>query len=138
MKFLTKKIVSFSFSLFISIYTFLQWYRVSKLCIFENIQNYQCMNIFFNIKIFSFYITLLVLPALLTLPFRQTLFESWKRFAVFAVPVILALTALLMLGDEGDPYISLGFGPFILMVLYGLYFFISLIIIIVAALRKYK
>ena len=73
--------------------------------------------------------------SLVILPLASAVFEAWKRFAVWAVPAMLAITALLIFGGEGNAYFSFGFGPFILMILYGLYFLVSLAIIIVAAWR---
>jgi len=67
--------------------------------------------------------------SLLTLPLTPAIFEAWKRFAVWAVPVMLVVTTLLILGGEGNAYFSFGLGPFILMILYGLYVLISLTII---------
>jgi hypothetical protein len=75
---------------------------------------------------------------LITLPFPVAVFESWKKFAIWAVPIMVVLTSLIVLGGEGGSYINFGVGPFLLMILYGLYCFVSLIVIILAALKTRK
>jgi hypothetical protein len=93
------------------------------------------ISILFDITAF---LVLALLPLLFTIPFHNRVFESWRNFALWAVPVTLVLSALLMLGGEGGSYFSYGFGPFILMLLYGAFVAVSLIVIIVAALKERK
>ena len=49
---------------------------------------------------------------------------------------MLVVTAFLVLGDEGGSYFSFGLGPFILMLLYGAYSVVSLVLIAITAFTK--
>lgn len=81
---------------------------------------------------------ILFIPALLALPSPPSVFEAWKRFAVWAVPVLFALFLLTMFVDEGNSYYSFGFTGFALVVLYALYLLSSLGIIAVAVYRSFR
>ena len=115
---------------------FLQWYRISSIC--ESAYSF-CSDFLFYTKNISAILFWLLLPALLTTPLASGVFESWKRFAIWAAPLVLALSALLLFAGESGPYgFSLGITPLILLVLYGLYFLVSLVIIGVAAVKTRK
>ena len=141
MKWVTKKVafLVFFFSLITAVTLIAFWIcgapnlMHQEKCI--RILDSSVVSIFFNI---ATYLALVILPSLFALPLASTVFEAWKRFAVWAVPAMLAITALLILGGEGNAYFSFGFGPFILMILYGLYFLVSLVIIIIAAVKARK
>ena len=134
MKFLTKKMVLLSVPALLVIlfllHAFLafvwcpvsEWFTYTECYISRDVTSF-----LFSI---GFVIVVTIIPfSLLTIPLALSVFEAWKRFAVWAVPVLLAITALLVIGGEGNAFFSFGFGPFILLVLYALYFLISLIII---------
>ena len=77
---------------------------------------------------------LLLAPVIFTFFGLPAVFEAWKRFAIWAAPLVLALSALLLFAGESGPYgFSLGITPLILLVLYGIYFLASVIIIYIAA-----
>lgn len=71
---------------------------------------------------------------LLSLPFKVQVFETWKKFATWAVPVLIILLSWLSSIDTGG-----GWGPeaavrgamllSVIIVLTGAYFLISLVII---------
>lgn len=132
MKFLNKKntLSLFVGSLIVAASLTLAW-----ICGAPNIlNNTQCIHLLDSlvVSIFFYVATFLILaifPFLLTLPLKPRVFEVWRSYAVWAVPIMLALSALIMIGGDGNAYVSFGVGPFLLMILYGAYLLISLIII---------
>lgn len=70
---------------------------------------------------------------LITYPFSDRIFEAWKRFAVYAVPMVLI--GYYYIEESGIGRGWLDFTIVYLMMLYGTFFLISLIIIAVAAWR---
>ena len=139
---LTKR--EFWIAISVSIFGLLQWYLFNSICPGSDLNSLLCnTNIYdpaYNISsilvLVSLVFAVLLVPFIFTLFFSSNVFESWKKFAVWAIPVTLVLSVILMIGGEGNSYFSFGFGPFILAVLYGAYFVISLVVIGVAALRK--
>jgi len=143
MRFLSKKIVLLSVPSFLGTLFLFHTFVVFVWCPVNTWFTYtQCyIDRDFTSLIFTigFVVTIAIVPfSLLTLPLAPSIFKAWKSFAVWAVPAMLAITALLILGGEGNAYFSFGFGPFILMILYGLYFLVSLVIIIIAAVKARK
>jgi|SRR3989344_3242427 len=138
MKWLTKKRVSVFFSL-LALGVVVIWnFNINNVCSVNGALSISCSEVFGVLLYTLIALTLSFIPSLLTLPLASAVFEAWKRFAVWAVPAMLAITALLIFGGEGNAYFSFGLGPFILMILYGLYFLVSLIIIITVALKERK
>lgn len=76
---------------------------------------------------------------LITLTMKENVFEAWKKFAMWATPLVVILTYFIMNmesggGGVGGPSIHLG--AILLPLLYGAYFLISLGIIAVSAFRN--
>jgi hypothetical protein len=68
----------------------------------------------------------------------EHIFDRWKWFAVFAIPIILILTFIIGRMSDGGGVGVAGFHPglILLPVLYGFYFLVSFAIIIVTAIRE--
>lgn len=87
-------------------------------------------------------LVLLVIPfSLITFPFRPQVFEAWRNFALWAVPLFMVPILFLALLDTPGGFgiggaMAGGFIALVLLVLYGIYFVTSLIIIAIAAYRK--
>lgn len=127
MRWLTKKRFGLVFTT-IAFLAIVQWYiNFLTICESDFCTNIAGLMLYTSIALFF-----LLVPSLLTLPLKLRVFETWRSFALWAVPITLALSALIVIGGEGNAYISFGVGPFFLMILYGLYFLISLIIIAVS------
>jgi len=138
MRWLTKKHVSVFFSLLVLGVVVIWNFNINNVCSVNGALSISCSEVFGVVLYTLIALALSFIPSLLTLPLAPSIFKAWKSFAVWAVPAMLAITALLILGGEGNAYFSFGFGPFILMILYGLYFLVSLVIIIIAAVKARK
>ncbi len=138
MTYLTKKIFASIFLLAGSSFVLLQLYKVSRLCTVEGTTYYSCLDIAANVKIISFYLTLLLLPLVFLIPFRHSLFETWKRFAVFTIPPILVATYFIGQMSSGGGVGVVGYHPGLVYIplLYGAYFLISIGIIMYAIIRE--
>lgn len=82
---------------------------------------------------------ILTLPCLLILFFlADRVFDRWKWFALFAIPIVLTLTFIIgrMRGGGGVGVVGFHPGLILLPVLYGVYFITSFAIIIVTAIRE--
>ncbi len=87
------------------------------------------------IVLLAYWIISLFLPFLFTLPLKPTVFKAWRLFAIFAIPITTVIAWLLLLADlktggGGWGIVSLSLTPFILGLIYLIYFIISLVIII--------
>lgn len=96
------------------------------------------MDIAFNVKVLSAYLAILLIPFFLTLFFAPSVFDAWRKFAVWAIPIVLILTFIISRMSDGGGVGVAGFHPGLLLlpVLYGLYFLVSIAIIIVTAIRE--
>lgn len=132
MKFLDKKIIFAVLVLLVIAVVLIQHYKVSTLCTFNSTWNFDCSNRLALFRDISLYLSFLTAPVVLTLPFKNYVFESWKKFAKWVVPALLVITVLLVSIDTGG-----GIGSLIeqMMIFYGivglylLYLLASLIII---------
>ncbi len=79
---------------------------------------------------------LILLLSLLTYWLNQRVFESWKKFAVIGVPIVLVLTYFITRPTGGSNFFTMDWSLYFLAVIYGLFFLISLIIIMVSVLRS--
>lgn len=140
MNFLGKKIFFSTFILSLGIYTFLQWYRISRLCTINDSYHLKCSDIFFYTKILSAYLTILLIPFFLTMFFSPSVFGAWKKFAVWAIPIVLILTFFIGRMSDGGGVGVAGFHPALILlpVLYGFYFLVSFAIIIGTAIREHR
>jgi MFS family permease len=85
------------------------------------------------------FVVFITLPALLTLPFQEVVFERWKRFAGWAIPFVIVITILtLIFGDSWDTSTpgSFHMGALVFPLLYGWYFLHSLILITLSAIKS--
>lgn len=64
------------------------------------------------------------------------IFEAWKKFAIFALPIILILTFLVTRDTGGSNFFSMDYSLYFLAIIYGLFFLGSLAVIIFTALKK--
>jgi hypothetical protein len=135
MRFLTKKTVVGLFILASALSLSLIHFRISTICSSE--WAYGWCSISFWYLGFSFWFALLLLPSFLTLPLRYTVFNTWKKFAIVAIPVVLVLTYFIsqMSSGGGIGVVGVSPAPLLLALLYGAYFLISLGIIIVTFLK---
>lgn len=132
MKLLTKKSILFESSSLFLISSVLIGIARSEVCYY----NHACNSFFYRVGDFGIFLflPLLILPfSLITYKLSAPVFVSWRNFAIFAIPVVVAITIPLVMYDT-----SSGFGGLIeeqiilltLATLYTLYFLTSLIIII--------
>lgn len=137
MNFLSKKIFFSTFVVSVGLYAFLQWYRISRLCTINGSYHLKCSDIFFYTKMLSAYLAILLLPFFLTLFFAPSVFGTWRKFAAWAIPIVLILTFTISRMSDGGGVGVAGFHPGLLLlpVLYGVYFITSFAIIIGTAMR---
>ena len=79
---------------------------------------------------------ILFITLILSCFFKASVFESWKKFAVWAVPVILILTYFITRDTGGSNFFSMDFSVYFLAIVYGLFFLTSLVIIAISAFKK--
>ncbi|RJQ34779.1 hypothetical protein C4568_01895 [Candidatus Parcubacteria bacterium] len=94
--------------------------------------SWECNELITSIAFVFLAASILLIPSLATFPLKGQAFVDWKRFAVFAIPVVIALTIYLINLDVSDAMGGLLVGQLILMALvglYALYFLISFCII---------
>lgn len=78
-----------------------------------------------------------VLPfSLLTLFLKEKVFDAWKKFAVWGVPLVLILTYLVTRDTGGSNFFSMDLSLYFLAIIYGLFFLGSLAVIIFTAFKK--
>lgn len=138
MKFVTKKNTVLVLVIVLLIYTGIQLYAFNLICTSDGVYNYDCGKLFFSLKFFSLYIGILLFPSVFTLPFPIIVFERWKRFAKWAVPVVVILTLILTLSKEGGAFFSYGFSGFFLVILYAWFAIHSLTLIAYTAIKEHR
>lgn len=79
---------------------------------------------------------ILLLISVITYRLKSTVFESWKKFAIWAVPLVLLLTFLITRDSGGSNFFTMDYSLYFLAILYGLFFLISLTIIAVSTIRS--
>lgn len=80
-----------------------------------------------------------VLPfSLITFFLHENVFETWKKFAKWSIPIVLTLMFFITQDTGGSNFFSMDFTLFFLGIIYGLFFLISLAVIAVSALRNRK
>lgn len=79
---------------------------------------------------------LLISLTLITFIFQNSIFEAWKKFAIWGIPVLLVLTYLVTRDTGGHNFFSMDFSLYSLAILYGLFFLISLAIIAITAFKN--
>lgn len=86
--------------------------------------------------VFTVIFPIFLLISLITYPLKQIVFETWKKFAVWAVPVVLILTYIITNDSGSGGFFSMDFSLYYLAIVYGLFFLTSLTIIGVSAFRS--
>lgn len=82
--------------------------------------------------IFTLMITILPTVVLLYC-LKDRVFVAWKKFAIFAIPVVLVLIYFFTWMDSGSSgWMNIKVAPTMISLIYGIYFTISLIIITLA------
>jgi hypothetical protein len=82
---------------------------------------------------------LFFVPNTIAILMKTAVFDAWKRFALWAVPLITGITAFLGIASESGPYgFSMGITPLVLMVVYIWYIVHSSIVIVRASRRNRK
>ncbi|MEX2340935.1 MAG: hypothetical protein WD605_01295 [Candidatus Paceibacterota bacterium] len=105
---------------------------VYELCTENGVRSWECTEYLGNIKTYLLFLALYLLPLIITLPFRPVVFEAWKKFAVWAVPILVIITIALASIETSS---GIGGGVEQMMILYAiiglyvLYLITSLIII---------
>lgn len=74
--------------------------------------------------------------SIITYPLSLHVFNTWKKFALFSVPLVLVLTYLTIKGGGREGFFSLDFTPYYLFTIYGIFFLVSIIIILIAVFRE--
>ncbi len=89
-----------------------------------------------------FFPTLLLMFSIIIYPLHPLVFNRWKKFALWSVPVVVIFTLLLASIDTGGGLFDLGAGEMlvtcVLILLYGWFFIHSLALIIATARRESK
>ncbi len=101
MKFLTKKSSLFVFVLFATSFIFLQTVKVSQICTENGVRDWACTEYLGIFKTLLLYTTVLLLPLFIVLPLNSSVFEAWKKFAVWAVPSVLVIVTALSFVEPG-------------------------------------
>lgn len=103
--------------------------------------NQNCISIFVNLNIwywanYILFTPMILLFTLITSWMRLSVFGAWKRFAVWAIPVLLVLTYFVTRDTGGNNFFTMDFSLYFLAIIYGLFFLSSLIVIGIAAFRN--
>lgn len=101
MKFFTKKNYLILFSLFTVSLFFLQTVGVSQICTGDGVRNWTCTEYLGVFKTLLLYGVALLSPIVVLLLFNSKVFEAWKKFAIWAVPVILVMVTALSSVETG-------------------------------------
>lgn len=101
MKFLTKQTSLFIFVLFAMSFIFLQTVKVSQICTDNGVRNWTCTEYLGVLKSLLLYVAILILPLFITLPLSPSVFEAWKKFAIWAVPGFFVIVTALSLVEPG-------------------------------------
>lgn len=128
MKFFTKKTLLITWTASLAVFIFFEINSLSQLCLVEGNYNSLCRNGLLTLSFLGTFLSIVLLPILLTLPLKTAVFDAWKRFAALAIPIVLILTVYIANLDhrgfvDTRPVIYSG-------LLYGAYFLISLGMII--------
>lgn len=117
--------------IFITILSFSDYCRLNQQCVsfFVNYDPWYWMNYIFITPLIIFF-------SLITIPFKVSVFEAWKKFAVWGVPIVLVLTYLTTRDTGGHNFFSMDFSLYFLVIIYGLFFLTSLVIIGVTAFKN--
>lgn len=94
----------------------------------SGILDVSCGKVWNALTVTSAFSLSLFLPFLISLPLKKSIFKCWKAFAVWAVPLSMFLTHQILTMKTGG-FIDIRPALY-LIVLYGSYFLISLIIIL--------
>ena len=139
MKYLTKKITLLS-SIVVLIGAIVYADLLTRLCK----ESYVCGSLYWSyfwsgtVPWTMITIFLLVFPfSLITLPLPNVVFEAWKRFAVWGVPLVSVLASLWITSEQAhsNGFFDFGFGPIVLGFLYGVFMIISFVIIVKSWIR---
>lgn len=109
-----------------------------ELTICKSVLNNMCIPASDTIELVVMMFMLCVSPFVIVLSFlHKTIFESWKRFAVWGVPTVAILTYLLIARDEATSggFFDYNITAWILGLLYGIFVVTSLVIIIKSWIR---
>lgn len=77
----------------------------------------------------------LLFISLLTYKMKAIVFESWKKFAIWGVPIVLTITWYLTRDTGGGGFFGVDFTFEFLLILYGLFTLISLVLIFTTAIK---
>lgn len=133
MQYITKKLTFALFLLTVITVMVMQHFTVSNLCTFNEILDRSCMHNLASLRDLLLYLGLILVPVVATLPLKQSIFEAWKRFAIWAGPVTAFLSAwVLNLPSGGGMGVGSAAGAFltIALTILGLYYVASLVIIV--------
>lgn len=93
MKYITKLNTLVSFVVIAGLFLFSFFYR-KPLCLTASHQH-SCNELFNQFTFIALLVFALLVPVIFTIPFNQTVFKSWKKFAVVVIPVFFLITLLL-------------------------------------------
>lgn len=83
------------------------------------------------------FIPILLLPLAVIFAFVDgSIFNAWKRFAVWGIPALLVLSYVVTRDTGSHNFFSMDFSLYFLAILYGLFFLISLAIIAITAFKN--
>lgn len=86
---------------------------------------------------FLLFVPIILLPlAVIFIFIDNRIFKVWKKFAIWGIPVLLISTYLVTRDASGRNFFSMDFSLYFLAIIYGLFFFFSLIIIAVTTYRN--
>ena len=102
MKFLSKTVLSVLLLLVSASFVSLEAIGIYNLCLDITTGLSYCLEYLNLISISLLALSILFLPLLLTLPLKPSVFEAWKRFAKWSMPLILVLVAWMESGEGGS------------------------------------
>lgn len=139
MRYITKLNVLLLAVFFAVAYLLIQNFAFDYLCSKGDIYYANCGTFFFHAKFVALYFSFLLAPVVLTLPFKSAVFEAWRSFAVWAVSILAACSLFVIFADTrgglngalGQQLLSV-----VLLGLFGIYAFVSFIIMVIAAVKR--
>lgn len=137
MKFFTKKSVLLLSLLGTTILVLTTFLSLSDFCR----SSQPCISVFVKYNIWDWANYILITPILLLFSFltyrlNDVVFEAWKNFIIWALPIVFILTYFATHDSGGGSFFTMDFSIYFLAILYGLFFLTSITIIGVSAFRS--
>lgn len=129
---ISRRFVFILFTIAVVYTVLLQHFGVVDLCTDQDsVIHVHCSNVLATSRDYTFLTAILLSPFFVTLLFRYKVFLGWAKLALVTIPITLILTAYI-LSMPGSGWMPSGAGAFFLLILYGTYLILSLLVIGIA------